>query len=157
MPDVRRANSEDIESITALWKEMMSYHISLDSVYEMRPDAERLFREYALANISDTKKRVFVCCEAESIIGYAFAGIYELAPVYIDTRIGEVDSISVAAGSRRKGVGRKLAEECERWFTDNGIKRAECMVSVKNPLSQAFWKACGYAGYNKKCYKRLGR
>lgn len=153
---VRKAENSDIEHIVELWNGMMRHHIERDSVYEMRSGAQELFRDYALACIRDEQKRVFVCCDGNEIAGYAMACIEQLPPVYIDTSIGEVDSICVSGKYRRKGVGKMLVEECEKWFAERGIKRAECMVSLKNPLALAFWEACGYEGYNKKCYKRLG-
>lgn len=154
---MRQAENSDIENIVKLWNEMMRHHIERDPVYEMRHDAQELFRDYAIACIGDEQKRVFVCCEGDEIAGYAMAGIGQLPPVYIDTSIGEIDSICVSGEYRGKGAGKMLLSECEKWFAERGIKRAECMVSLKNPLALAFWEACGYEGYNKKCYKRLGR
>ncbi len=152
---VRRAKNDDIESIVKLWKEMMSFHIELDPVYDMKPNAPELFRSYALDCIGDMEKRVFVCCSNDQIVGVVFACISEHPPVYLDSRIGEVSSLCVTKEYRRKGAGKMLAAECEKWFRENGIGRAECMVSSTNPLSQAFWKACGYTEYNKQCCKRL--
>lgn len=152
---VRRANGGDIEAITRLWKEMMLFHIDHDPIYEMKPDAQELFISYAASCIEDPEKRVFVCCEGKEVAGYAMAQIGELPPVYLDTRIGEIESICVTEKYRRKGAAKGLVEECEKWFRERGVKRAECMVSLKNPLSQAFWESCGYAGYNKQCFKRL--
>ncbi|MDD5016580.1 MAG: GNAT family N-acetyltransferase [Eubacteriales bacterium] len=152
---IRRANREDLESIVSLWKVMMRFHMDLDSVYNMKTNAEELFRDYALANIMDQDKRVFVCCAEDEVIGYVFAMIDDLPPVYLDSKIGEVYSMCVAEKFRGKGAGRKLLSECEAWFIDNGINRAECVVSIKNLLSQAFWEGNGYMSYNKRCFKRL--
>jgi ribosomal protein S18 acetylase RimI-like enzyme len=145
---IRNAEITDLESITQLWFEMMTFHIYRDNKYRMKPDAIAIYRNYANATILDTEKGVFVYEDNDTLLGYLFVEISDLPPVYEVDKIASVTEISVRQEMRRKGIGQSLLFSAELWAKNHGINRIECVISASNEVSQSFWKKNGYIGYN---------
>ena len=57
----------------------------------------------------------------------------------------ELLAIAVAPGSRGKGVGRSLVAGLEAFFAERGVKEYKVVTSAADPVSNAFYAACGFA------------
>jgi len=152
---IRNAKTEDINSIVELWYEMMLFHVNISDIYKMKANAKALYHDYVNECILDSNKEIFLYENNRIISGYIFLELTTLPPVYEENRIGVITEIGVNSKERKGGIGKLLLNRAENWFREQDIYRAECMVSIDNPVSQSFWKKNGYEGYNEMCYKYL--
>lgn len=100
---IRPGGPDDIPAITRIYAHAVrggtaSFEIEAPDEHEMAR------RQRALL---DGGFPYLVAEAAGGVVGYAYAGPYRLRPAY---RLSVEDSIYVAAGSQRQGVGRTLLE-----------------------------------------------
>jgi GNAT superfamily N-acetyltransferase len=57
---------------------------------------------------------------------------------------GEVNSLGVLKSHRRRGIGRALMQEAERWLADRGATVIELDTLASSPESVPFYEAIGY-------------
>jgi ribosomal protein S18 acetylase RimI-like enzyme len=57
---------------------------------------------------------------------------------------GEVNSLGVLKSYRRRGIGRSLMEQAERWLADQGASVIELDTLATSPESVPFYEAIGY-------------
>ncbi|MEM7525997.1 MAG: GNAT family N-acetyltransferase, partial [Pseudomonadota bacterium] len=55
------------------------------------------------------------------------------------------DQICVAAGARRRGVGRALLSAARDWMIARGATRLEASIHAANDPSRALFAAAGFA------------
>lgn len=149
---IRQANLSDLNSIEGLWHTMMVLHSRYNNIYKMKENAVDLYTVYAKSILQDESKKVLVAEENDSILGYIFCETVEQPPVYLETRLGSINEISVDEKYRRHGVGSQLVDECIKWLKENGVKRINIVIALDNPISQGFWKKIGFKSYNETCY-----
>jgi len=152
---VRKATRYDLNRIVDLWFEMMNFHIDHNSIYQLKDNAREIYITYADSYIHDSEKAVFIFDNGNTVAGYLFVEIDSLPPVYQESKIGVITEIGVEQSARRNGIGKLLLAQAEEWILGQGVRRAECMVSASNPVSQSFWKKNGYRGYNEICCKDI--
>jgi [ribosomal protein S18]-alanine N-acetyltransferase len=81
---------------------------------------------------------VIVAIEAREVVGSAMCMISE------ERMEGRIASIAVLPGSRRKGTGVLLLEECERRFLRYGLEMSTLEVDVANDAAIALYESKGY-------------
>ncbi|HET8606839.1 MAG TPA: GNAT family N-acetyltransferase [Gaiellaceae bacterium] len=66
--------------------------------------------------------------------------------------------LMVAAGHRRRGVGRALLRAAEDWARGAGVLKLELHVFPYNDAAIALYESCGYEreGYRRSHYRRAG-
>jgi ribosomal protein S18 acetylase RimI-like enzyme len=57
---------------------------------------------------------------------------------------GEVSSLGVLKSHRRRGIGRALMQQAERWLADRGATVIELDTLATSPESVPFYEAIGY-------------
>ncbi len=64
----------------------------------------------------------------------------------------------VAAGHRRRGVGRALLLAAEEWARSAGVGKLELHVFPHNEAAIRLYESCGYEreGYRRAHYRRAG-
>ncbi len=64
--------------------------------------------------------------------------------------------LMVAAGHRRRGIGRSLLEQAEKWAREVGVRKLELHVFPWNDPAIALYESFGFAreGYRKAHYRR---
>jgi ribosomal protein S18 acetylase RimI-like enzyme len=152
---VRKANINDLSCIIDLWYEMMVFHVNVNDIFRLKDNAKSIYQNYIKESMKEQKKTIFVCERRNKVVGYIFVEINSLPPVYCEGEIGVITEIGVNERERKQGIGKLLLDKAEEWIKDQGILRAECIVSIDNYLSQSFWKKNNYTGYNEICYKYL--
>lgn len=61
-----------------------------------------------------------------------------------DGRRGYLHHLAVAAGHRRRGIGRALVEGCLDGLRREGIAKCHLFVYRHNAAGQAFWRSLGW-------------
>jgi GNAT superfamily N-acetyltransferase len=59
--------------------------------------------------------------------------------------IGTLIGLAVHPAYRRRGIGRALVAEMEKWFVSQGAKKIAALVERDHPWAVDFWQAAGYA------------
>ncbi len=153
--EIRKAIPNDIEPIETLWKEMMDFHVEYDDYFKMNNQALNKYHEYLTKNFKDKKKVIFVAIINKTIVGYISASILDYPPIYLFRKYIMVGEICVSRNNRRKGIGEQLLKELYKYAKNKKIKRIECLVALKNPVSQNFWKKNSFRPYVHNMVKEI--
>jgi ribosomal protein S18 acetylase RimI-like enzyme len=144
---VRRARERDLERLVALFSTLLDYHSERAPRLALRAgvEAEGQVRHLLAARLRDADSRVLVWDEDGALSGLCIARVLERPAIFAETERGEIEHLLVRGSSRRRGVGRALAEAGLAWMGERGIRRAEIQVAVENGDGRAFWCALGFA------------
>ncbi|PKQ27575.1 MAG: hypothetical protein CVT63_07245 [Candidatus Anoxymicrobium japonicum] len=74
-----------------------------------------------------------------------------------DTRKGWINRLAVVPQYRRKGLGKRLVAECERWFEKQGLGIFCLQIEEPNPESKGLFESLDYERFEGIAYytKRL--
>jgi GNAT superfamily N-acetyltransferase len=138
---------------------LASLHVAGGKDYlELDPMRFRIPDEDGLAEWLDedlaTSGGSWVCFVAEEdgrIVGQVEARLlqpmdsarYQLITSLGEVR-GEVNSLGVLRSHRRRGIGRALMQQAERWLADRGAVVIELDTLARSPESVPFYEAIGY-------------
>lgn len=92
----------------------------------------------------------------------ALVGLVEVAdvaapasPVHTPRRYAVVDTLVVAQGEQRRGIGRALMDAAHAWATGRGLKQVQLSVWEFNAAARAFYEALGYDTLSRKLGRSL--
>jgi ribosomal protein S18 acetylase RimI-like enzyme len=154
--DIRLAETQDIPALQELWKEFMDFHAAREPFLTRAQDGHETWAGFVREHIDDDDRLAIVAEDAGQLVGYGLAALQEYPPVLVMSRYGMIRDVAVTAGHRRRGVGRALFAEMERWFLVRGVKRVELHVSVANEGARRFWRAMGFRDYVEKLARDYG-
>ncbi len=100
--------------------------------------AERFSPETVRSFIERDDTFVLVAVEDDRIIGSSMCMVSD------ERGEGRVASVAVLPSSRRKGIGAKLLEGCEKEFMKRGLTIAELEVDVENEPAIKLYLSKGY-------------
>jgi ribosomal protein S18 acetylase RimI-like enzyme len=145
-PPIRRARERDLERLVALFFVLLDYHAERAQRLALRvgAEAEAQVRRLLAARLRASDSRVLVWDEDGDLCGLCVARILERPAIFAETERGEIEHLLVRKSSRRRGVGRALAEAGLAWMGERGIRRAQVQVVVENDAARAFWRALGF-------------
>lgn len=154
---IRNAVMADQEKIIPLQKEIADLH------HEGRPDLfrteGRYFTEEDFAERLRNPDHTVLIAENESgeAVGYAFAWVirYRGHSTYKDFDSYYIDDICVLKTYRRKGIGRRLFEECRAIAQANNCRNIDLGVWSFNREAIAFYESCGMAERIRRMEYRL--
>ena len=155
MPVIRRAERGDIQSVAALWLQMMREHQSRDSRFELGNDAETAYSQQLGEMMEVPDNAVFVADDNGHLTGYIFAMILPNPPVFSRDRYGFVAEMVVDCDCRRSGTGKELWERAIRWFRRKGVKNVQLNVSPLNEAGLAFWEPLGFRDFLRILWRDL--
>jgi ribosomal protein S18 acetylase RimI-like enzyme len=114
-------------------------------------------REYIASIIGDEHDVLLIAESADKVIGLIHACIREARdiPILVPRRYVAIESLVVAAGSRRRGVGRALMEAAHRWAQEQGVEQIELGVWEFNQGALAFYQKLGYRTAIRRMHYRL--
>ena len=143
---LRRATPEDAEAIAEL-SGQLDYPLPADVV------RQRIAHLNALA-----EHAIFVAEFKSRVVGWVHA--YNQQSIVLGQR-GEILGLVVSSDIRKRGIGRLLMGEAERWLRDRGLDMVVLRSNVQRPESHAFYPAVGYqhfktqAAYRKPALRTL--
>jgi ribosomal protein S18 acetylase RimI-like enzyme len=154
---LRRAGERDLERLVALFFVLLEYHAERSPRLALRGGAEAAeqVRRLLTARLRDGDSRVLVWDEAGDLLGLCIARILRRPAIFVETERGEIEHLLVRGPSRRRGIGRALADAGLAWMRDRGIRRAEIQVAAENAGARDFWRALGFTAAMDVLERRL--
>jgi RimJ/RimL family protein N-acetyltransferase len=151
---IRPARPHDAEALVSLAKEIgtepEAWLISVDDWRDTGAE-RRLLR--ALRRHPDAQ--VFVAEGSSGIVGRLSVG---RDPHPASAHVADV-GLMVAAGHRRRGIGRRLLAQAVEWAASAGVRKLELHVFPYNEPALALYESFGFEreGYRRGHYVRNGR
>jgi len=137
MTIIRAAGLEDVEAIFVLAK-------AFATSFEVD---ETAFRRTFSEVLATSDANLIVAEGQGQVVGYLLG--FDHGTFYANGRVAWVEEIAVSAEFRRKGIGKLLMQEFERW-----ARQRECrLVALATRRAAAFYEALGYeasAAYFRK-------
>ena len=141
--DLRRARLEDWPGVQALLREVDELHAGLAPAY---------FRTAARADgewrrlLTDPTAQALVVVSQDRPLGFLALRIYDTPtdPSVVPRRRGHVETLVVAGGHRRRGIGRRLLTEASRWARAQGAVEMVLTTWAGNAAADAFYQRLGY-------------
>lgn len=132
---IRKMTIGDYDKIYALW--LSCRGMGLNDIDDSREGIARY-----LQRNPDT---CFVAEEAGEILGAIMAGH--------DGRRGYIYHTAVHPGSRRRGIGRSLAEAALEALRECGISKVALVAFRRNEEGNAFWEGMGFSERTDLSYR----
>ncbi len=157
---IRQATIDDVKDILSLWRELIDYHIAIDSYFEMNEDAEIHFEKYLKTHIEQQEesiansKMLYVAenTTSHAIVGFIMGSINSYPPVFKLKHYGCISDICVTESYRTRKIGEKLVIEAKKWYKEREIQRIQMHAATGNPVSRSFWKKMGFNPIMEQMY-----
>ena len=127
---IRCAILEDSMAIHRLNEMELHYHFSIE---QMKACLQRILK--------DNRYGLFVAECDGSVIGYVQCEEVDSA---IGMRIGCVLALAVSQTFHRRGIGKHLLQEVERWAKQRGISEIRLNSGAERQEAHQFYQATGY-------------
>jgi ribosomal protein S18 acetylase RimI-like enzyme len=149
---VRKAAVDDAEVIAALNEHVQAVHATLLPEIFKPVGASTLTAADARAFLDKPDTLALLATSGGEAVGYAYAEVRRRPETAFAFAHDEVylHYISVAAGSRRRGVGTALVNALSHHGAGLGITRLVLDVWTVNEPARAFFKAHGFEAYNER-------
>lgn len=153
MPLIRPSHDRDLAAITALY----AHHVLHGTgTFEIDPPGEA---DMALRRADVLGKQLpwLVAEEAGQVVGFAYANWFKPRPAY---RFSAEDSIYLAPGMQRRGLGRALLAEVALRCENQGLRKLIAIIGDSdNAGSIAVHRALGFTpvGVLSACGWKFGR
>jgi GNAT superfamily N-acetyltransferase len=155
--EVRRARRADVPGIVRLWHELIEHHRPFDPYLRRRPQGSRIFGNWVRKYIGSRKQLALVAeCQGRPV-GYALAHIRNMPlPIWQKAYVS-ISDMCVTESARRKGTGRRMLREVEKWARCKGLARLEVGYLPKNRHAFSFWHKMGFKPIRHTGLKWIGR
>jgi ribosomal protein S18 acetylase RimI-like enzyme len=152
---IRKAVTNDLEVIGRLWQEFMDFHRERDSHFTRSADGHERFKEFVSNHITSDNSCVLVAEKEGSVVGYCLATLAKYPPVFDKQDYGTIFDLAIAEPYRRMGIGERMYQTVQSWFSERGVHRIELRVVVTNEISTAFWRKMGFKPYVETAFKTI--
>ena len=119
--ETREFRINDYDAAIALWERAEGVEVA-------EGDAREEIEEFLQRNPGLSR----VATDGSKILAVALCGH--------DGRRGHIYHLAVEPEWRRRGLGKRLVEECLSGLRGTGVKRAIVLVSDDNPRGRSFWR-----------------
>jgi N-acetylglutamate synthase len=123
--DTREFTIRDYDAAVELWQRVEGLEIAEGD--DKESVAQFLARNPGLSRVAT---------DGSGTVGVALCGH--------DGRRGHIYHLAVDPTYRRRGVGKRLLDECLEGLRRTGVKRVIIMVADDNPRGREFWKRCDW-------------
>jgi ribosomal protein S18 acetylase RimI-like enzyme len=140
---VRPAHARELDRLAELHALLVASH-GASASFAPAPDPGPVAREHLSLARTDPAAALLVADAEAPLVGFVLVRVLERAPLFAETRRGEVEALFVRPEARRAGVGRALADAGLDWLRAQGLSRAALQVAAGNRQGSAFWRALGF-------------
>jgi ribosomal protein S18 acetylase RimI-like enzyme len=154
---LRRGRHEDWPDVQALLREVDELHAALaPSFFRSAPRAELEWRRL----LSDPNALATVAVDpgpAVPLVGLVAARVYDTPaePSMLPRRRAHVETLVVAARSRRRGIGRRLLAAAGEWAKARGAVEIVLTAWAGNEAADAFYERLGYRVLSRVLHSSL--
>ena len=141
---IREARLEDLRAMVPLWQQLMDFHEDLEGTYNLVDDAVERWTKYIGPKFDDEDWYILVAELGGKLVGYTAVIVQDYPPVFIATKHGFVETISVDEAHRGKGIGKQLLEAAEVWLRSRGVPEVTVRIDERNPASKALFGSAGF-------------
>lgn len=152
---LRAAQRGDLPAIAALWVTLLEAHAALDPVFALRADAASALEIEVARAFADADTALFVADAGGRVAGFCAAHFERSPALAREACRAEITELVVESASRRRGIGRALADAALAWARDRGAARVEVRVAARNEAGQAFWRGIGFGAFVDVLDRRL--
>jgi len=125
-------------AIRAMTAGDVDYVMSLEARMPEAPHwARSAYERFLASDTSNTRSAAWVAEDGSGLVGFV------MARLVVD--VCELESIGVAASSRRRRTGRALLETVSTWATAQGARKMELEVRASNENAIRFYEKAGLA------------
>lgn len=153
--EIRKANLQDLEGLSLIWKELMDFHKEYHPIFVLAPEAKELILHILKAKIEKPDTCIFICLDGAEITGMLIASYTEGSEAFVLHKKGYVAETVVQERYRGRGIGKKLYERAEQWLREKGADHIELQVSVNNRAAKQFWEEKGFSPSSYRMIKNL--
>jgi ribosomal protein S18 acetylase RimI-like enzyme len=141
---IRRARLDDWASAAELLREIDDLHAAIAPTYFC--SGARAESEWRGLLEDGTALVLVAHGDGPQLSGLLAARIYDTpeSPTMVPRRRGHVESLVVASGARRRGLGRRLMDEAAAWARAAGAVELVLTTWVGNEEAEAFYRKLGY-------------
>jgi ribosomal protein S18 acetylase RimI-like enzyme len=114
-------------------------------------------RAYIASIIEDESACLWVAEHEGQIVGVLRISIQQPPdrPILVPRRTAVIGDLVVSQEHRRRGIGRALVEEANKWALERDITQMELLVWEFNEGARAFYGALGYQTVNRRMWQQL--
>ena len=145
--EVRSGTRDEVDRLEPLWYALRDHHVTLPDMQRVRSPEEswayrrRQYRDW----LSRDGYRLLIAERDGEPIGYAVISLGEGAATWdIGDRTAEIETLSVLASERGKGVGRALTAAAAEIATQAGAGSVLVGVAHSNDDAIRFYEREGY-------------
>jgi ribosomal protein S18 acetylase RimI-like enzyme len=135
MLNIRKANTDDLESLAVLFDQYRQF-------YEQIPNLE-LAKSFITARLTNKDSMIFVAeNDAKQLNG--FCQIYPSFCSVAAAKIGVLYDLFVSSSVRKTGTGRALMLAAHEYAANNGMVRLDLSTAKDNLKAQALYESLGW-------------
>jgi ribosomal protein S18 acetylase RimI-like enzyme len=146
---IRQATESDYEQLCDLFEELDMLHRQARPDLFRKPEGPPRERAYVSMLIGGRDSTILVASDRGSRCLHGFATLLIRAlpenPVRAERRFVEIDNFGVRRDMRRRGIGRLLVEEADRWARRRNFEALELAVHEFNAEAIGFYEAIGFS------------
>lgn len=160
---VEELTVEEIDRVAPLFKELVQFHGEVvEGAWPVRAreDAWAHRREQYLEWLGEGSARMLVAVpEGEDEgkpIGYAVLSVKpSMASWDVGERVGELETLAVAAEARGRGIGTLLIEACQERLRAEGITHWSVVVVEANERATRLYERAGFKPFYRNLMAKL--
>jgi ribosomal protein S18 acetylase RimI-like enzyme len=157
MIEIRRATSQDAQSLSALNMHVQKIHADAYPQLFKQPASPSFAVPFMQRQLIDPYNVFYITSLDRVDVGYIFARIVERPEnlLMYAWKYIYIEHISVIPQVQRRGVGQRLLEEISHFAKEKGIETIVSDIWGFNQQSQNFFKNHGFEVYNHKLWKTI--
>lgn len=158
---VEELTVEEVDRVAHLFQELVEFHGEVvEGAWPVRrrEDAWALRRGQYLEWLGEGSARMFAAVppEGDEALGYAVLSVKpSMASWDVGPRVGELETLAVAAAARGQGIGTMLIEACRERLRAEGVSHWAVGVVEANEGATRLYERAGFRPFYRELLGRV--